>query len=269
MANVLRGEQNPVFDSSYENRRRLLYDFVNRFKENTEHIENNELINIIKKKPRTEKIPITTLEAKTGGFSADTQEKVKDAWSTLIGDDTTADLALDLFYYNMLRSGFDFSPKTFMHLASTIVKMLVPGYIDNIADVNFNDDRMLGLGADFLTMFRRNHSSNFRIVPNLDKNSKLKVGMEKTLDQKNVLYTFNFNKNKNLINPITLLGEDTFAPMITYDDTLLVYHSNGNGFVQYVSTSPLGNNNNAIEYDANMGGLEMMSAISESTLNME
>ena len=156
-----------------------------------------------------------------------------------------------------------------MHLASTIVKMLVPGYIDNIADVNFNDDRMLGLGADFLTMFRRNHSSNFRIVPNLDKNSKLKVGMEKTLDQKNVLYTFNFNKNKNLINPITLLGEDTFAPMITYDDTLLVYHSNGNGFVQYVSTSPLGNNNNAIEYDANMGGLEMMSAISESTLNME
>ena len=55
--------------------------------------------------------------------------------------------------------------------------------------------------------------------------------MEKTLDQKNVLYTFNFNKNKNLINPITLLGEDTFAPMITYDDTLLVYHSNGNGFI--------------------------------------
>ena len=65
-----------------------------------------------------------------GGMDADTKEAIRESWAYLmeVKDDgyfdsqDYAELGRDLFMYCFYQLGFDFSPKSFMHLAPTAVK---------------------------------------------------------------------------------------------------------------------------------------------------
>lgn len=255
-----------VFNSSFEKRNHFINNFVNRFRKEAAGIIGNELIDVIVISARDNKVPVPTLQAKTGGYNADVQERIKDAWTTLVNNPKTKQLGIDLVFYNMFRSGFSFSPKTFTHLASVGVKQAVEGYIDNIADVKFNDEFVIP--DEFLLMFRRNHSKDKRIVPELKKNNKIKPSFSTNVRNQK-LTTFKFGENLNLMGSIIISGTSNYAPVITYNDNILIYESHTKDSVTYMETTTLGNNNNFLEYNANESAVTMKSVLLNPTIEQE
>lgn len=239
----------PIIDGSKENRQKFIMNFVDKYIKEASTIEDNDLLKVISLKGRDSKCPVTTLEAKTGGYSVDIQERVKNAWSNLITNPETRDFGIDLFYYNIFRSGFVFSPKTFGHLASVDVKINIPGYVDSISDVTFNDN-IVSIQS-FLYMFLRNHSQDFKLVPRLENSNKVQVS--KSTDARgNKTITFSYNKYKEGVKAIDISSDETaFSPVMMYENKLYMMPVISGNSVTYTETTPLGNTNNFLEYDGN------------------
>ena len=241
---------NPVIDGSKKARKRYINNFTKIFSEESTGIVDNDLLKIITLKSSDYKCPVPTLEAKTGGYSIDVQERVKSGWGDLILNPDTAKLGVDLFLYNIYRNGFGFSPKTFGHLASVDVRLNIPRYIESIRDTEFNDN-FVNID-DFLYMFLRNHTNEYKLVPRLNENQKVKVSEEKTVNGEKII-TFAFDKNKHGMESIivsTSVSGTTFAPVIVYNDKVYMYprYVEGINRVTYTETTPLGNTNNFLEY---------------------
>lgn len=254
---------NPVIDGSEDSRRKFINDFVKVFNDKSTGITDNDLLKIIKVKGTDYKCPVPTLEAKTGGYGIDIQERVKSAWSDLILNPSTRELGTDLFFYNIYRNGFGFSPKTFGHLASVDVRVNVPRYVETIRNVEFNDDYVSV--DDFIYMFLRNHSNEFKLVPRFTPSEKVKISE----DNKSKSITFSFNKKKYGMDSIIVSSsalETTFAPVIMYNDKLYMkpVYAEGDTSVTYTETTPLGNTNNFLEYDEE--GAFMKSVINNSPI---
>ena len=264
--------ENPIINSNPEQRNRFINNFVKEFKKRAEGIVDNELINIISAEPSNKRCPVPVLNARTGGFNADMQERIKAAWSTLMENPETFDLGRDLFIYNLYRNGFTFSPKTFLHLASVDTKLAMGEYIDAVADPRFNDDRVSL--AEFLLMFRRNHAGESKIVPTLKLN-KSKGGTRisaTTNGRGKIELTISYDKRKVGLEGIIANKKPTstvFAPVIEYNGKLYYtekYEISGStGSVTYVETSPLGNTNNFLEYNANESAVDMTSVLGKKT----
>ena len=211
------------------------------------------MIKVITLKGRDSKCPVPTLEAKTGGYTIDVQERVKDGWSTLISNPATRKLGVELFFYNMFRSGFSFSPKTFMHLASVDVKQAIEGYVENLRNPEFNDSSVIA--DEFLNQYRRNHTQDFRIVPKFSENKYVKVTESKSVSKEKII-TFAFNKNKEGMNSIIVKDSKegtVYAPVITYNDRVYMNPVDDGSSVSYTETTSLGNPNNFLEYNAGEG----------------
>ena len=264
--------ENPIINSNPEQRNRFINNFVKEFKKRAEGIVDNELINIISAEPSNKRCPVPVLNARTGGFNADMQERIKAAWSTLMENPETFDLGRDLFIYNLYRNGFTFSPKTFLHLASVDTKLAMGEYIDAVADPRFNDDSVSL--AEFLLMFRRNHAGESKIVPTLKLN-KSKGGTRisaTTNGRGKIELTISYDKRKVGLEGIIANKKPTstvFAPVIEYNGKLYYtekYEISGStGSVTYVETSPLGNTNNFLEYNANESAVDMTSVLGKKT----
>ena len=247
---------NPVIDFSKEKRSELINEFVKKFKENSSGIVDNDLINIIKvESPIYNNSPVATLNAKIGSYSTDAQEKIKNAWSDLILSEKQEekDLAIKLWYYNVIRNGFAFSPKTFMSVASVDVKQNIPNdYVDMVRRSEFND--YMTNASDFIYQFKKNNTNNRKLVPSLlkEKASKFKITYFTTPSGKQAV-KFNFNNKKEGLTKISL-GKNGWFNLIEFDRQLYeLYDSNIDGEVTYVKTEPLGNTNNFIEYNGNEG----------------
>ena len=254
---------NPVLNGSYESRNRYINGFVREFSEKSKDIVGNDFINIISINPRNAKCPVDALESKTGGYSIDVQERVKDGWSDLLGNSSTASLGQDLFFYNLFRSGFNFSPKTPGHLASVDVRRAIPGYIEAIANPEFEDEAVIA--EEFLNQFRRNHTQDVKIVPSLKSYSKDKTERSKNIRKENVI-TFKFDKRKSGLRPIIVNDTSqgvTWAPVIVFEDKVYMNPVGTDNSVTYTETTPLGNANNFLEYNYNEGST-MKSVISNS-----
>lgn len=241
---------NPVIDGSEETRRRFINDFTGIFSGEATGIVDNDLIKIINVKSPDYRCPVPTLEAKTGGYGIDVQERVKSAWTDLILNPATRKLGSDLFFYNIYRSGFGFSPKTFGHLASVDVRLNIPRYVSTIRDVEFNDNQVSV--DDFIYMFLRNHSNEYKLVPRFEGHSKVKVSEGKSV-RGNKYITFAFDKKMHGMDPVivsTSANGTVFAPVIMYKDKLYMnpVYNEGDNIVTYTETTPLGNTNNFLEY---------------------
>lgn len=264
--------ENPIINSNPEQRNRFINNFVKEFKKRAEGIVDNELINIISAEPSNKRCPVPVLNARTGRFNADMQERIKAAWSTLMENPETFDLGRDLFIYNLYRNGFTFSPKTFLHLASVDTKLAMGEYIDAVADPRFNDDSVSL--AEFLLMFRRNHAGESKIVPTLKLN-KSKGGTRisaTTNGRGKIELTISYDKRKVGLEGIIANKKPTstvFAPVIEYNGKLYYtekYEISGStGSVTYIETSPLGNTNNFLEYNANESAVDMTSVLGKKT----
>ena len=264
----LTAGNNPVIDTSAKERSRYIHEFISEFKKAAEDRMGNALLDIISVKARDRRCPVPTLEAKTGSFSASAQENVKNAWSALIQNPSTRDLGTDLFFYNIMRSGFGFSPKTFTHLASVDVKLAIDRYVDTLRDPHFNDIVVDTSVDSFLYQFRRNHASDNRLAPRVREHEKLKVT---TAKDGSITFTF----SKKGINPAFVLDPrkidlDNIAPVVWYKDKLYMmpqdFMDTGSTIsVTYEATTPLGNTNNFLEYNANTeeGGAYMRTAMNQ------
>lgn len=268
----LTGGPNPVLNSDGKVREEFIHDFIVEFKEKAAGIVDNELIKIITVKPSTGKCPVPTLEAKTGGYTQDVQERVRDAWTNLITNESTRDLGVKLFFYNMYRTGLSFSPKTFLHLASTDVKLAIPGYVESVRDVNYNDSFDVN---DFLLQYRRNHTDNFRVVPHITQKKGIASSItEDGAGNRKITFTFaSDNASSQFIVKKVKRGsgkvstkETVAAPVILYNDK--VYFNpeiNSDGSITYTETTTLGNTNNFLEYDMNESGSEIKTSIQRTS----
>ena len=239
---------NPVINGSESNRKRFINNFVDGFNKEATGVIDNDLLKIIKIRGKDYRCPVSTLEAKTGGYSIDLQEKVKSGWSDLVLNPDTRQLGSDLFFYNIFRGGFGFSPKTFGHLASVDVKINIPRYIETIREVDFNDSEVSVM--DFLYQFLRNHTQDYKLVPRMVESDKVKVSKKTNVKGDNII-TFAYDKKMRGMDPIIVeksMDSVTFAPVIMYNDKLYMNPVDTGGSVSYTETTPLGNPNNFLEY---------------------
>ena len=258
--------ENAIFDMSDESRsyyiNRFPSDFVNAVKNDAE-LQNNELIKIIKLKVKNQKCPVDTLEANVSGYSASSQETIRNAWTDLItsSNENHKKLGKQLFEYCLMRNGFGFSPKTFIHLASVDTKLAI-GYTTKLNDLSFNNEVSVD---DFIISFKRNHSDNKRIVPNFDKISDLPNGS----------HYEEYNGNKELIVTCKKENADSFTTtygavnMIKVANQLyeLIDFDKNTYLFKYRPIESLGSQNNFLEYNANDPNI--MSAIKKSSEDLD
>lgn len=264
----LTGGPNPVLNSDRKVRKEFIYDFIKEFKERAAGIVDNDLLKIITVKPVTDRCPVTTLEAKIGGYTQDVQERVKDAWTNLIVNKETRDLGIKLFFYNMYRTGVSFSPKTFLSLASTDVKLAIPGYIESIRDIDYNNEFDVD---DFLLQYRRNHTDNYKVVPHIAQRSGMGVNLEEdgagnkkltfTFTSKSASAQFIVKKVKN--GRRADMEQSVVSPVIVYNNKVYYNPYISGDSITYTETTTLGNTNNFLEYNMNEVGSEIKTALKE------
>lgn len=264
----LTGGPNPVLNSDRKIRKEFIYDFIKEFKERAAGIIDNDLLKIITVKPVTERCPVTTLEARIGGYTQDVQERVKDAWTNLIANKKTRDLGVKLFFYNMYRTGVSFSPKTFLSLASTDVKLAIPGYIESIRDINYNNTFDVD---DFLLQYRRNHTDNYKVVPHITQRNGMVVNLEEDgAGNKKLIFTFTsksasaqFVVKKVKNGKRADLEQSVVSPVIVYNNKVYYNPYISGDSITYTETTALGNTNNFLEYNMNETGSEIKTALRE------
>ena len=252
----------PVIDSSYNNRKEMILNFTKRFNRAKESLTNNELLKTIYIQSQTKQCKIPVLESKTGGYTQDIQEKIRNSWTELLDKDKTRQFGKDLFIYNLFRNGFSYNPKGFLHLSSVDVKLAIGGYTDVLNDINNN---MRINSYDFILQFMRNHSNNSRIVPDISTYSNM---IEETYSQQEgnkIIIRFSNPSSVNKIALSTTEGTTKFSPIVTYRNSLY-YASETEGIdsITYYKIAPLGVQNNFLEYDANTDAISLNSVINES-----
>ena len=240
--------RNPVIDGSEDSRRRFINNFIEEFSRESAGITDNDLLSIIKVRARDSRCPVSTLEARTGGYNIDLQERIKSSWSDLVLNPSTQKLGTDLFFYNIFRSGFGFSPKSFGHMASVDVKMNIPRYIETIRNIDFNDSEVSVM--DFLYQFLRNHTQDYKLVPRMEDSDKVTVSKQSNVKGDKMI-TFAYDKKLRGMDTIIVeksAGKATFAPVIMYQDKVYMNPVDTGSSVIYTETTPLGNPNNFLEY---------------------
>lgn len=266
--NTIDGEPNPIFNSS-EEMRLFLRDFPKKFSSyiaahpeltKTSSKKNNPLLSVIKAKGATGYCKYPTLEAQTGNFTQDVLDDIKDAWADMIKSDDPASqqMAVALFYYNMFRSGFNYSPKTFMHLAPADVKLRIPGYVQRIADPSaFDIEHDFGVNI-FIDQFFRNRTTKAKFVPKFFINNKnADYKMTTTALNKDLVLTIEPKQGGSLDSFITLNTKQkvVYCPVINVGN--IIYRNpiiDSKGRLQYVATTSLGIPNNFKEYNAAFRG---------------
>lgn len=143
MMSYLVNLNNPVFDTSVENRRYMLLGFPNIFIQARNRYTDNPLLKNISYKTDASGKPF--LELNTRGMEDSDMQELKSAWETLYKEEEkriaklggefkkheNENLALKLVEYNYFRGGLGFSPKTFMRLVPESIKDVLPNYRDN------------------------------------------------------------------------------------------------------------------------------------------
>lgn len=140
------------FDMSAEHRRKVVIDFpASIYPELAERYGDNMFIRAIQRNfeavdPEKPDTGFWNLTLSTRGLDNTDVENLKAAWTQLLEDeqrriaelpDTASEnerqnLALQLFEYNYMKGGLSFSPKTFIRLAPSQVRLAVPGYYENL-----------------------------------------------------------------------------------------------------------------------------------------
>lgn len=245
--------------------------------------------NCLRVRSADEFLAVDALQFNNSQLNADGQQKVKNAWSDLItmndpnlSEDDNMRLikfGVDLFFYNLMRNGFTFSPKTMMTLASVIVRYNATydrgfnNYILGLRNLK-NVDEYLMNGADnmtaikqFCSQFIRNHANNGQLIPKVDsqdshlfldtKDNSI-VEFKVPLEKENELYYIGFSKDTDPKPFVTILkkeGKTLTSELYELEETLggdkTTMDGNGNVVIRYKKSNRLGLTNNFIEYDAN------------------
>lgn len=171
------------------------------------------------------------------------KEAFKESWEELMNDHPN--IARDLFIYNFYKTGFNFSPFTFMNLAPNSVKESIEAG-GNITYVNFLREVQsgkVGINTDnFAKQYILNHLSNYRLVFYPKGNALTTI--KKLYKDKNNIIQNSFDLDIARLNPeeqkLWTIGKNKdkeymFRPCIVIDG--IVYLADGDGVSFNTSTS--------------------------------
>ena len=149
----------------------------------------NPLIRVLTVKEKSKHNPIRSLVANVTGLSSDAIETVKNGWSDLVRNPETKELALALFNYNFYKSGFSFSPTSFMHLAPNDVKIAATAYISSLRPNTTNSIFEIDAHKTeaFVNQFKRNNGHDKRLVPSVDS-TQIKYSLLEAEDETQIAF---------------------------------------------------------------------------------
>ena len=254
-----------VFSGKYEDRQNFLLKFPKEVKDRIAadpSLLDNYLLKKLTTKSSNKRVPMMTLEIKTGGLSVDEKEALKNGWADLMLDEKTKDLALNLVKYNFYKSGFNFSPTSFMHLVPIEVKQQLPGYLESLNNNTYNTIFNNTDPVEFLRQYKRNHLENKRLVPlySMEENgirrkgNVLNVDVNSTLGKK---LEATEKKGVKVYVDVIQLEETVNGKKVTFPWILT-----NMGTLEYTKSHPLGIKGHVLEYDAT--AMDMKSAITNN-----
>ena len=141
-------------------------EWVNLKEELMKKYPDNTFIQAIKLST-DKKLPVLTIN--TTGLDNKEIDLLKAGWSDLYKKDP--EVAMHLFNYCFFRGGIGFNPKSFMSLLPNSMKELIPGFKDAYSTESSKAN-------EFLDLFIRHNSDNYKIVPKLNL-KKLAVNVTK------------------------------------------------------------------------------------------
>jgi hypothetical protein len=296
---------NPTIPYSERDKRRLVNNLVTDFQdilkipvktENNDYGRKPNMIldqglgnSCLRVRSADEFLAVDTLIFNTSQLNADGQQKIKNAWSDLItmndpnlsneDNERIRRFGVDLFFYNLMRNGFTFSPKTMMTLASVVVRYNATyadgfqNYIIGLRKLKDIDEFLMGRANSldnikrFCAQFIRNHANNGQLIPKIDIFDKK---FDASIDTKTneIILSAPEGKETNLakiipveekpypfITVITKSGKTMTQELYELVETIggdkVSTDGKGGISVRYKKSNRLGLTNNFIEYDAN------------------
>lgn len=222
-------------------------------------------------------IKTNVLNFRSSKLDKDGRDKVTDDWDDLLLSDDPGltpeenafiqRYAVDLFFYNLMRNGFGFNPRTMMHLASTIMKLNAQFsdkhdyYVVGLRTLKQRDKLAVTTIEDadkFCRMYLRNHTNNTSLMPtfndldptiNINKNDGTAVIIVSKED-KSKLYALTRQEDElcQLISIIERDSETGETKRVLYE--LVDYSEEDKMQFYYKKTAALGIPNQFIEYNA-------------------
>ena len=178
-----------------------------------------------------------------GSMTSDLREGYSKDWASLLfvnSGDTQLDkaaksLAVNLFKYCYFRDGLSFSPKSFIHLAPTLVRLNIPGYVETLNDIL---DRQNVFSSPeevvrFVDMYARHNTKNYKIWNFYSDTNK---------------YFFEEGKPKAIINIDESTPSDLLKKHYIKVDGNYLYINNDR---QFILVTSLGADGQFQEYDIN------------------
>lgn len=205
----------------------------------------NELFTHLRFKPADQrKGSPSTANVAAGKMTFADQETLKNAWTEMLLHGTTEEknIAIKFFFYNLFRSGFNYSPKTCLHLASVEFKQNLEGYIDFLNrlpfDIYMSADRMF-------IQFLRNNSDDSALVPAIDDSYEDMIH----ISGDKLTITGDDDSLEGIITEETKDGK-IFVQIVKHEDDIYQFENFYDNTVYYTKTTKLGIKNEFIEVDS-------------------
>jgi hypothetical protein len=105
-----------------------------------------------------------------GKLTPSLKDRYTNEWQQLLYMGPEAQkLALNLLRYSFYRNGLGFGPNSFVHLAPVFLRMITPGYKNNLQNILDSQDDY----SKFIPQFIINHRNNYKFCPVLRKDSTI------------------------------------------------------------------------------------------------
>ena len=219
--------------------------------------------------PANNNTPVGSLIfSNVGQLTPTLKQQYQKEWEELLHMGPVAQqLALNLFRYSYYRNGFAFGPESFIHIASTNLRLAVPEYVNKLRSIlDSQDDYSL-----FIDQFVRNHLDNRQLVPDVGSPSEevLQGGLLDETGKMRDLLIFAVDpklasSDRKVIKSTTVTDAGTeyeFMPYIAVKQKGSWYYykclgSMGGNVAEYTRIEPLGYRNAFLEYEYGQENVE-------------
>ena len=240
-----------VLDASFENRKKMIYDFPLRFiqAQRNGSLDNEFIKSLNTPTTMNKRNKILNITFNSIGKSRGTRSDLSASWEELATSDNSArrELSNDLMTYMMFRFGWSFSPKSAMNIAPNKAKEVYPNYKEIFSTTDaFNTADMM----NFLYQYARNNwYGKMWVNPHLDKDE----GVFKTVNGKSYYIVKDAERLTGL--NFLKLGKNRYIRV---------------NEVSFVKVERLGIENNFFEFDGSSNnGIFMKSVIDNSSTNKQ
>ena len=260
------GEKSPL-DGHILTRKDLMYMWINDFPQKVltmKKLYDDLNLNIFSKRlwtaQKNKRCPVDKVIFKNvGHLNNETKYIIAQGWDYLLkytspkGDDAMTQkirtLGKELFIYAGMRTGFDFGPDTYIHLANVAVrKKASPHYIEALRKAT-DAARFISDPHEFIELFLRNHLDERALVPEIDALSNFS-SQGKMLETASIPIALTTRDSK--IRKVKISRDGGFHKYIAIRSNKDIYYYMFTGIsdehVNYVRVDPIGVRNNLLVY---------------------